>query len=131
MLPRPYLMTLHVIFPIHLKISIRSKCVSKAIIHRKNSGLFYGYWRTKTFVSGDFYVVLNVVLWKSCFPGWSFLVFYGLHQKSFSFSQPWWWLLINSSLIFQFCENVSSFNFLANALHFWVPWVKKHTQGNI
>ena len=34
-LARPYLMTLYVIFPIHLNFPIRSRCVYKAIIHRK------------------------------------------------------------------------------------------------
>ena len=40
-LDRPYLMTLYVIFPIHVNFQIRSWCVLKAIIHRKNSVLFY------------------------------------------------------------------------------------------
>ena len=37
--------------------------------------------------------------------------------KHFSFRQPWWRLWVNYSLISEFCDNVSSFNFLANALH--------------
>ena len=42
-LARPYLITLYIIFPTHLKFPIRSRCVLKAIIHKKNNGLFYGY----------------------------------------------------------------------------------------
>ena len=34
-LARPYLMTLYVIFPIHLNFPIMCRCVLKAIIHRK------------------------------------------------------------------------------------------------
>ena len=40
-LARPYLMTVKVIFPINMNFPIRSRCVLKAIIHRKNSGSFY------------------------------------------------------------------------------------------
>ena len=35
----------YVIFPIHLSFPVRSSCVLKATIHRKNSGLFRGYLR--------------------------------------------------------------------------------------
>ena len=34
-LARPYFMTLYVIFPIHLNFPVRSRCVLKAIIHRR------------------------------------------------------------------------------------------------
>ena len=40
MLARPYLMTLYVIFLIHLNFPIRSRCVLKGITYRKNGGLF-------------------------------------------------------------------------------------------
>ena len=36
-LARPYLMSLYVIFPIHLNFPVRSRCVLKAIIHRKKT----------------------------------------------------------------------------------------------
>ena len=36
-LARSYLITLYVIFPIHLNFPIRSRCVLKAIIHRKKT----------------------------------------------------------------------------------------------
>ena len=57
--------------------------------------------KEKTFLSGDVYV-LHVMLWNFSFLGWRFPVFYGLY--------------LNTSLIFQFQENVSSFDLLANAL---------------
>ena len=34
-LGKPYLMSLHVIFPIHLNFQVRARCVLKAIINRK------------------------------------------------------------------------------------------------
>ena len=34
-LGKPYLMLLHVIFPIHLNFPVRARCVLKAIINRK------------------------------------------------------------------------------------------------
>ena len=37
-------------------------------------------------------------------------------RKKSSCHQPWWQPLVNTSLISQFWENVSRFNFLANAL---------------
>ena len=43
-------MALYIIVPIHLNFPIRSKCVFKIIIHRKNSGLVSGYLRIKTSV---------------------------------------------------------------------------------
>ena len=48
------------------------------------------------------------------FPGWRFPT--GSTKKIFLGGQPWWWPLVNTSLISQFRENVSSFNFLANTL---------------
>ena len=36
---RPYLMTLHVNFQIHVNFPITSRCVFKATIHKKNSEL--------------------------------------------------------------------------------------------
>ena len=44
-LARPYLITLYVIFPIHLSFPMRSRCVVKAIIIEKKQELFYGYLR--------------------------------------------------------------------------------------
>ena len=38
-------MMLYIIFSIHLNFPIRYKFVLKAIIQRKNRGLFYGYLR--------------------------------------------------------------------------------------
>ena len=40
-----YLMILYVFFPIHLNFPITSRCVLKAFIHIKNSGLYYAYLR--------------------------------------------------------------------------------------
>ena len=37
--------------------------------------------------------------------------------KFFSDRQPWWLPFVNASLVSQFRENVSSFNFLANNLN--------------
>ena len=81
----------------------------------KNSWLFYGYLRTKAFVSGDLRA-FYVMLWNIFFPRWHFPVFYGLCQKKNYLCQPWWWSLVNTSIISQFRENVSNFNVLANAL---------------
>ena len=53
---------------------------------------------------------------KYFFPRWHFPVFYGLCQKKNYLRQPWWWSLVNTSIISQFRENVSNFNVLANAL---------------
>ena len=36
-LARPYLMTLYVIFPIHLNFPVMPRCVLKVIIHRKKT----------------------------------------------------------------------------------------------
>ena len=43
---RPYLMTLHVNFQIHVNFPITSRCVFKATIHKKNSELkeFTGFF---------------------------------------------------------------------------------------
>ena len=94
--------------------------VFKAITHRKkNSELFHGYLRPKEFISDNFLVLYIVILWNISFPRWCFLAFYWLHQQYFSFCQPWWQPLVNSSLISQFWESinhVNSLNFLANAL---------------
>ena len=43
--------------------------------------------------------------------------------KKCSFCQTWWRPLVNTSLISQFRENVSTFNFLANALSGWVNMI--------
>ena len=34
--------------------------------------------KEKTFLSGDLLILYNVILWNISFPGWCFLVFYGL-----------------------------------------------------
>ena len=53
---RPYLMTLYVIFPIHVNFPISSKCVLKATVHRKkNSQLFYITWEVFLFIKRCFY----------------------------------------------------------------------------
>ena len=65
------------------------------------------------FLSANFCLLYNVMLWNISFPGWYFLAFCGLYQKRFSCCQPWWRSLVNTSLISQFLENVNSFNFLA------------------
>ena len=60
MLARPYLMTLYAIFPFHLNFLIRTRCVLKAIIHIKNSGLCYGYlWKFFLFQKDAFYVIVH------------------------------------------------------------------------
>ena len=68
--------------------------------------------KKKTLLSGDLCVMYNVVLWNISFSGWHFLAFYH------SCGQPSWQPLVNISLISQFRENVSSFNFLTNTLNF-------------
>ena len=40
----------------------------------------------------------------------------GCPKKKNSFRQPWWQTLVNTSLISQIQENISSFNFLAKTL---------------
>ena len=65
-------------------------------------------------------VLHNVMLWNISFSGWRFRAFYGLYRKMFFCRQPWWQPLVNTCLVFQYRENVKSFNFLANALTF--PW---------
>ena len=50
------------------------------------------------------------MLWNSPFPR------FFLYQEKFSCCQPWWWPAVNTSLISRFWKNVSSFNFLTNAL---------------
>ena len=61
MLARPYLMTLYAIFPFYLNFLIRTRCVLKAIIHIKNSGLCYGYLRKfKKKKKDAFYVIVHV-----------------------------------------------------------------------
>ena len=79
----------------------------------KNSGLFYGYLRTKAFISGDLCVLHNVKLWNISFPWWV-----APKKKK---CKPWWQPLANTSLISQFQENISSFNFLANTLKNELP----------
>ena len=75
-----------------------------------------GYLRTKIFTSDNLCVLYNVMPWNISFPGWCVPVFYRLYQKNFSFCQPWWWPLVNPSLISESQENDSSFDFLNNAL---------------
>ena len=71
--------------------------------------------KKKTFLSGDLFMLYNVVLWKISFPGWYFPASYGLYQNKISCRQPWWRSLVNTSLISQFLENDNGFSFLANA----------------
>ena len=54
----------------------------------------------------------------------------GSTQNIFFCRQPWWWRLsVNTALIFQFRENVSSFNFLANALEVYRVKINKKTEN--
>ena len=67
-----------------------------------------GYLRTKSFISGDLRILYNVMPWNIYFPGWRFPAFYRLNQKNFSFHQPWWKPLVNTSLIFPNLEKMSA-----------------------
>ena len=62
-LARPYMMMLYVIFPIHLNFPIRSRCVLKAILYWKNSGLFYGYLRKFFFFKKTLFMILHTCMW--------------------------------------------------------------------
>ena len=84
-LARPYLMMLYIIFPIHLSLPITSKPVFKAIITRKNSGLFYGYLRTKAFISGDL-CMYNVMPWNIFSQNSVFQCSMGCTKKNFFLS---------------------------------------------
>ena len=68
--------------------------------------LFWASWRFECMV------LHNVMHWNISFQGWHFPAFYGLHLNFFCY-QPQWWPLVNTSLISQFQEKVSSLNFLA------------------
>ena len=58
-LARPYLMTLHVIFPIHLNFPIMCSCVLKAIIHRKKQWIVLQLLeKAFLFQKDDFYLLL-------------------------------------------------------------------------
>ena len=104
---RPYLMTLYVIFPIHLNFLIRSESVFKTIIPRKKSV--------------DCLSVVICVCCMSCpeifFPKMAFSSILWVVPNKISFCQPWWRPLVNTCQISQFPENIISFNFLANALY--------------
>ena len=119
-LARSYLMTLYVIFSIDLNFPIRYKRVFKAITPRiKTMDCFTVAWEQKH-LSAAICVVCHAL--KYFFPKWRFPAFCGLYQKNY-FRQPWWRPLVNTCQISQFRENVSSFNFLGNALphgqNFW------------
>ena len=66
-LARPCLMTLCIMFPIHVNFPIRSRCVLKAIFKKKNSGLFYMALEVGFFSKDAFYVVYACCIW-SIFP---------------------------------------------------------------
>ena len=104
--------TCHEVNGIHhfsnLNFPIRSRCVFKAII-KQNSELFMVTWEKKTSVSCIVCVCCILMSCSEIFQSQD-----GNFQHCFC--QPWWWPLVSTSLIFQFWENVSSFNFLANAL---------------
>ena len=68
------------------------------------------------------------MLWNISFPVWRFPAFYELYQKKKKKWQLWWQPLVNTSLFFQFWENITSFNFLANTLlRPWCSWILSHT----
>ena len=70
-LARPY-----VIFPIHLNLQIRSRCVLKAIIHRKNSVFFYSYLRKIfLFQKGTFLILYMHVIFLFYLDLFQFFVF--------------------------------------------------------
>ena len=104
-LTRPYLMTLYVIFPIHLNFPIRSKCVFKAIINKKQKHILVMICVYCIIPCCEIFLSQDGVFQYSK----------GCIQKN-PFRQPWWWPLVNTSPISQFRENVSSFNFQANTL---------------
>ena len=68
LLARFYLMTLYVIFPIHVNFPFTSRCVLKAI-HKKNDELFYVAWES-FFSKRRFYDIVH-----ACFI-WLVLPFY-------------------------------------------------------
>ena len=91
MLARSYLITLFVIFPIHLNFPIKSSCVLKAIIHRKrNSELLYSCWRKLFFKKQAFYDILN-----AC-GNWLIFTFY--HSLFLCF------MFLYLSFIYYFCH---------------------------
>ena len=109
-----YFHVVQVIYYLHLtKINVYLFLfhIPKFMINKESGDLWW-------FLSGDFCVLYNVLLWNVSFSGWHFPAFYGLYQKKYSCCHPWCQPLVNIGLICQFWENVSSFNFLANAL-FW------------
>ena len=69
--------------------------------------------KEKRILSGDLFVLHNVMFWNIVFPGSCFLGFYTLQQKD----------LVNTSLISQVWGNFISFNFLANALSLCIAQV--------
>ena len=89
---------------INLSIYFYSISQPKFMINQESGDLWW-------FLSGDFCVLYNVLLWNVSFPGWRFPAFYGLYQKKYSCCHPWYQPLVNIGLISQFRENLSTFNF--------------------
>ena len=70
-LARSYLMTLCVIFPIHVNFPIPSSCVLKATIHRKK-GIVLPYLRKLLFLfQKDAFMILYIMLYLITFSIWS------------------------------------------------------------
>ena len=72
-LARSYLMTLYVIFPIHVNFPITSLCVLKATIHRKKTDLFYVTWGSFFFFSK---ICFYDIVYASCI--WIFPFYHNL-----------------------------------------------------
>ena len=113
-------MTLYVIFPIHLnfpKLLSFLEFPKAAIIPSKKQWIVLRLLENKSIISGDL-CMFHVMPWNIFSPKWRFPAFYGLYQKKFLFFNHGGEHLINTYQISQFRENVSSFNFLANALKY-------------
>ena len=92
-------------------------CVFKAIIHRKKQWIVLRLLKNKNIYQWQFVCVVECHAPKYFFHRMAISSVLLVATTKKFFRQPWWRPLVNTSLISQFCENVSSFNFLANALY--------------
>ena len=86
-LARPHLMALFVIFPIHVNFPIRSRCVLKAIIHRKKQWIVLLLLKRFFFFKTTlFYIVYASSIWLIFqFYRDLFLLFMFLHLSSINY----------------------------------------------